>query len=72
MERENKKLKKISIILLLIITYFIIFFLQANLFQSFTIAGVMPNLFVIYILFIGLSANVTTRRFVWRNRWFNY
>lgn len=52
-------MKKFSTIILLILTYFIIFFLQANLFQEFTIAGVMPNLFVIYILFIGLSANVT-------------
>lgn len=42
------------------VIYLVVFFLQANIFQSFTIAGVMPNLFVIYILFIGLFANVTT------------
>ena len=50
-------MKKTTIIFLLIITFLIIFFLQANIFQNFTIAGVMPNLFVIFILFVGLSAN---------------
>ena len=52
-------MKKTTIIFLLIITFFMIFFLQANIFQTFTIAGVMPNLFIIFILFVGLSANVT-------------
>ena len=32
----------------------LIYFFQENFFSWFTIAGVMPNLFVIYILFIGL------------------
>lgn len=50
-------MRKTSIIILLILTFFIIFFLQANIFQNFTIAGVMPNLFVIFMLFIGLFAN---------------
>lgn len=50
-------MKKISILIGLIITFFIIYFLQVNIFNSFTIAGVKPNLFVIYILFIGLFAN---------------
>jgi len=51
-------MKKITITIFLIITYFIIFYLQANIFQTFTIAGVMPNLFIIFVLFIGLSSNV--------------
>lgn len=38
---------------MLIITYF----LQSNLFTWFKIAGVMPNIFVILILFIGLFSN---------------
>lgn len=50
-------MKKTSIIILLILAFFIIFLLQANVFQNFTISGVMPNLFVIFILFIGLFAN---------------
>lgn len=50
-------MKKTSIIILLILTFLIIFFLQANVFQDFTISGIMPNLFVIFILFIGLFAN---------------
>lgn len=52
-------MKKTTITILLIITFFIVFFLQANIFQMFTIAGILPNLFVIYILFIGLYANST-------------
>ncbi len=52
-------MKKTTILILLILAFFILFFLQANIFQNFTIAGVMPNLFVIFIVFIGLSANAT-------------
>ena len=51
------EMKKFSIILLLILIFFIIFFLQANIFQILTIGGIMPNLFVIFILFIGLYSN---------------
>lgn len=53
-------MKKTSIIIFLGLTFFIVFFLQANIFQDFTIAGVMPNLFIIFILFVGLSANMPT------------
>lgn len=49
-------MKKTLAILILIISFFIIYFLQANFFTWFTIAGIMPNLFVIFILFIGLFA----------------
>lgn len=47
-------MKKALIIISLIITFFIVYFLQANFFTWFTIAGIMPNLFVILVLFIGL------------------
>ena len=47
-------MKRFIINFSLIIIAFIIYFLQENFFDWFTIAGVMPNLFVIYILFIGL------------------
>ena len=50
-------MRKTSVIILLILTFFIIFFLQANIFQVFTIAGIMPNLFIIFVLFVGLYAN---------------
>lgn len=49
-------MKKVFTTLLLIFIFFIIYFLQANFFSWFTIAGVMPNLFVIYCLIIGLFA----------------
>jgi len=49
-------LKKAILIIVLIIAFFIIYFLQANFFSWFTISGIKPNLFVIFILFIGLFA----------------
>lgn len=49
-------MKKILAILILILSFFILYFLQANFFTWFTIAGVQPNLFVLFILFVGLFA----------------
>ena len=50
-------MRKILTVIGLIIVFFVIYFLQVNIFSTFTIAGVRPNLFVIYVLFIGLFAN---------------
>ena len=52
-------MKKTIINTVLIITIFVIYFLQANFFNWFNIAGIMPNLFVILVLFIGLFSNRT-------------
>lgn len=49
-------MKKFLATIYLVITFFIIYFLQADFFSWFTIAGVKPNLFIIFILFIGLFA----------------
>ncbi len=53
-------MKKFMINILLILAAFIIYFLQSDFFSWFTISGVMPNLFVIFILFIGLFTNRIT------------
>ena len=50
-------MKKFIINITLIIAFIVIYLLQSNLFIGFRIAGVMPNLFVILVLFIGLYAN---------------
>lgn len=50
-------MKKAWIILLTAIIYFVIYFLQVNFFNWFTIAGVQPNLFVLLALFIGIFMN---------------
>lgn len=50
-------MKKFLINLILIIIGFVIYFLQSNFFSWFSIAGVKPNLFVVYVLFIGLFGN---------------
>lgn len=47
-------MKKAIAIISLIIAFFVIYFLQTNFFTWFTISGIMPNLFVIFVLFIGL------------------
>lgn len=49
-------MKKAVAIILLIITFLIIYFIQSNFFTWFTIAGIKPNLFIIFILSIGLFA----------------
>ena len=50
-------MKKFLILLALIVQGLIIYFLQVNVFSNLTIAGVKPNLMVIYILCIGLFSN---------------
>lgn len=50
-------MKKARVILYFIIVYFLIYFLQTNFFSWFTIRGVQPNLFVVWILIIGLNTN---------------
>ena len=49
-------MKKTIAILLLIISFFVIYFFQANFFSWFTIAGVKPNLFIILVVFVSLFA----------------
>lgn len=47
-------MKKASDIFFIILIFFIIYFLQSNFFTWFNIAGIMPNLFVILIMLMGL------------------
>lgn len=50
------KLKKVVAIICLILVFYVVYILQANFFSWFTIAGVKPNLFIIFILLVGLFA----------------
>lgn len=47
-------MKKVLIIVEIFFIFLILYFLQSNFFSWYNIAGVMPNLFVILALFIGL------------------
>ena len=47
-------MRKVVSILIIFITFFIIYFLQSNFFNWFNIAGIKPNLFIILALFIGV------------------
>ena len=49
-------MKNTLIIIGMILLFLILYFLQINFFNWFTIAGISPNLFVIFILFVGLFA----------------
>ena len=51
----KKTVINISLIILSIVAYY----LHSNFFSWFTIVGIMPNIFVILILFIGLFASRT-------------
>ncbi len=50
-------MKKLLIVFIMIIVFLLIYFLQANFFNWFTIAGNKPNVFIILILFISLFAS---------------
>jgi rod shape-determining protein MreD len=52
--KRREILKKVLINVALVATFLIIYFLQVNLFSWFKIAGIMPNLFVILVFYIGL------------------
>lgn len=49
-------MKKAGIVVSLILSFIIIYLLQANFFTWFNLGGVKPNLFVILVLTIGLFA----------------
>ncbi len=51
-------MKKAITIIVLIISFLILYFLQVNFFSWFTIAGIKPNLFIIFVLFISLFAGM--------------
>lgn len=53
---KREKLKKQISIICIILVFFLIYFLQSNFFTWFNINGIMPNLYVIFVLFIGLFA----------------
>lgn len=52
-------MKKTLAISITFIIFLIIYFLQSNFFSWFTIAGIKPNLFVVFVLCIGLFAGRT-------------
>ena len=51
-------MKKTLSVIFLIISFFIIYFFQANFFSWFTIAGVKPNLFIILVLVVSLFGGI--------------
>ncbi len=53
-------MKKVIINVSFILVFILIYLLTINFFSWFKIAGVMPNLFVIFVLFIGLYCSRIT------------
>lgn len=60
---KNRRRAKVNIPALIIISivlflvFQLLYFLQSNIFPMIPIAGIVPNLFVIFILVIGLYGN---------------
>lgn len=52
-------MKKVFSMIIIFLTFIIIYLLQANFFNWFNIAGVKPNLFIVLLLFIGLFIGKT-------------
>lgn len=51
-------MKKTLIGISIFVFFLVLYFLQSNFFSWFTIAGVKPNLFIIFVLFISLFAGI--------------
>lgn len=47
-------MKKFLIGVIVYVIFIILYFVQADFFSWFTIAGISPNIFIIFILFLGL------------------
>ena len=56
-------MKKTITIVGIIITFFIVYFLQANFFSWFTIAKIKPNLFIILLAFVGYLGEYFDKNF---------
>lgn len=52
-------MKKVIINIVLVLVSLVIYYLQANFFTWFNIAGIEPNVFIIFVLFIGLFSSRT-------------
>lgn len=50
-------LNKKVIVLILFLIAFILYFFQRNIFSTLKLFGIMPNILIIYILFLGLYTN---------------
>ncbi len=50
-------MKKFLLGVLMYVVFIILYFFQADFFNWFTIAGISPNIFIIFILFLGLFTN---------------
>lgn len=53
-------MRKVGMVICFVLIFIIIYLLQVNLFAWFNLGGVKPNLFVIFVLTIGLFAGKTT------------
>lgn len=50
-------MSKKLVTIILFISGFLLYFIQKNIFSNLPIAGITPNIFIIYILFLGLYTN---------------
>ena len=50
-------MRKFAVGAILIVIFLLLLFIQVNIFPIFPIAGIVPNLFVIFVVYIGLFTN---------------
>ncbi len=50
-------MKKFFLGVLMFINFILLYLVQSNFFDWFTIAGISPNVFIIFMLFLGLFTN---------------
>ncbi len=50
-------MRKLAIAVILLVVFLILLFLQVNIFPFIPIAGILPNLLVVFVLYIGLFTN---------------
>lgn len=50
-------MKKFFLGVLMFIIFIVLYLIQSNFFDWFTIAGISPNIFIIFMLFLGLFTN---------------
>ncbi len=62
-------MKKALTIIILCIVFILIYLLELNFFSWFTIAGVKPNLYIIFVLFIGLYSGKIPGAILRSNIW---
>jgi len=65
MQEKGDIMKKILVVTFFFIVFLAMYLLQTNFFSWYNIAGIKPNLFIIFTLYIGLYLGKNFRNDFW-------